>query len=124
MMLFPVLPMQSKFDSQNRYHSDEGPALTYGDGSYSYYWHGELHRLGGPATVDKTKNVERWYINGLRHRLDGPAVVWPNGSMWYINGKVVDKEIREWATMFAINLNKLSDEDKQMIALYWADYGK
>ena len=43
---------------------------------------------------------------------------------WWVNDHNVTDILIEWATEMGIDLNNLSDQDKQMIALYWADYGK
>ena len=52
-------------------HRDDGPAITYPDGS------------------------SRWFLNGKIHRTDGPAVYLGNGDvMYYLNGSYFNKE--EW----------------------------
>ena len=52
------------YNSQGKYHRDDGPAIKW------------------------TSGTKDWYINGLRHREDGPAIEWADGGKWwYINGK-------------------------------------
>ena len=47
----------------------------------------KLHRTNGPAVLC-ADGTELWYQNGLRHRTDGPAIVTPSGyKAWYINGE-------------------------------------
>lgn len=46
-----------------------------------------LHREDGPA-VSYANGTNHWYLNGLAHREDGPAVERTNGAYdWYLNGK-------------------------------------
>ena len=59
----------------------------------------------------------------ILHRLDGPAIVWANGSTnWFINGYNVSTQLRKWAKENGINFSRLSNEDKALIKLIWADY--
>ena len=51
---------------------------------------GLLHRLDGPATIDK--NRKTWWKEGKLHRLDGPAAIGPGYEMWYIDGKELTKQ--------------------------------
>jgi hypothetical protein len=54
------------FNSKNKLHREDGPAIEYADGE------------------------KAWVQNGRLHREDGPAIIAPNGhKFWYINGKEV-----------------------------------
>lgn len=117
--------VKQSFDMEGRLHNDDGPCNVYDDESFSYYDHGKLHRLNGPAEYDAVKNVSRYSVNGLRHRIDGPAVLWDGSKqgLWYVNGFCVDKEIRQWSNEMEIDLENLSEDDKVIIAMMWSDYG-
>jgi hypothetical protein len=55
-----------RLNINNRYvlHRVKGPAITYSDGSYLWYYGGNLHRLCGPAFFNfQTKETE-WYYHG------------------------------------------------------------
>ena len=61
----------------------------------------------------------------IRHRLDGPAVLRKDGdTIWFVNGRFIDHLIKSWAKENDINLDNLSDEDKILIKLVWAECGK
>ena len=72
--------------------------------------------------------------NFITHRLDGPAVFYSPRFMksyhvtyknsWYINDRVVDHQLREWTKEHNIDLDNLTDVDKALIKITWADYGK
>jgi len=48
---------------------------------------GKLHRLYGPAYINKYHNVEMWYKNGELHRGDGgPAITHNANRYWYFEG--------------------------------------
>jgi hypothetical protein len=61
---------------------------------------GELHRVGGPAKIERSRAKagsesieERWYEYGRCHRDDGPAVIYRDAgtgkvtsTSWYVNG--------------------------------------
>ena len=52
----------------------------------SWYQHGKLHRVGGPAHIQN--GAQYWYQNDKYHRVDGPAIIWPDGSReWWLFGK-------------------------------------
>ena len=42
----------------------DGPAVECLDGSQHFYVDGELHRMDGPAVVDVSNQVEKWYRHG------------------------------------------------------------
>lgn len=48
---------------------------------------GKLHRLYGPAYINRDYNVEMWYKDGVLHRGDGgPAVIHNDNRYWYVDG--------------------------------------
>ena len=64
-------------------------------------------------------------------RFDGPVYIWnkkdQNGKCiveWWINGHHVTTKIIQWAKENDIDLDNLSDVDKALIKIVWADYGK
>ena len=59
-----------------------------------------------------------------RHRLDGPAFLCCSGGLWFINGFDVTIGIYQWAEENSIDLDNLTDVDKALIKIVWADYGK
>lgn len=78
-----------------------GYGLYFFDGSYKSYDY-KYHRLDGPAIIDRYDNNLEWYIN---------------------NCEVTDL-IKKWANEKNIDLENLSDMDKFIIKLEWADFGK
>ena len=56
-----------RFDADGRLHCDTGPAVISPDGSFVWYHHGKIHRLGGPAVRlvmgDDDEELQYW-ING------------------------------------------------------------
>ena len=90
------------------------------------YWHtnSHFHREDGPAII-RSDGTKEWYINGKCHRLDGPAYIGHDGvSEWFINDSDVTDKITTWATNNNIDLDNLSEVDKALIKIVWADYGK
>ena len=66
-----------------------------------------------------------WFLNGNYHRLDGPATEMVDGTKeWWINGLYVGMVLIPWAKENEIDLDNLTDVDKALIKLVWADYGK
>lgn len=64
-------------------------------------------------------------------RLDGPVYInketdenGKNITEWWVNGFHVTDEITQWAKDNDIDLDNLSEDDKLLIKLVWADYGK
>jgi hypothetical protein len=45
----------------DRYHREEGPAITLADGSELWYLYGTLHREEGPA-ITLADGTELWYL--------------------------------------------------------------
>ena len=93
-------------------------------GNKRWYINGVLHREDGPA-IELKNGTKYWIIDGERHRLDGPACVYPDMvSSWHINGHRVTAQITKWTTDNDIDLDNLSEDDKLLIKLVWADYGQ
>ena len=91
-------------------HRVDGPAVIHDDGSYTWYYYGEIHRIGGPAVyrsgaeryeyhvmgdLHRTdgpavyygiNDHEEWYQFDERHRVDGPAYSYPHKIAWYQQG--------------------------------------
>lgn len=68
-------------------HREDGPAMIFPSGSFSWYYEGQLHCLTGPAIRDIHNGWEAWYKHGKRHRTDGPAITRQSSyARWYVNG--------------------------------------
>lgn len=77
----------SYHDYDGNPHRLDGPAYKT-DILEDWYYHGKLHRIGGPASVDKY-GQKWWYIHGVLHREDGPAYTDNvGGQWWYAHGKL------------------------------------
>lgn len=63
---FENLPFEEWRRADGTLHRDpqDGPAITFYDGSQHYYVDGKLHRMDGPAVIDVTNQVEKWYRHG------------------------------------------------------------
>ena len=104
------------------YHREDGPAIEFVDGDKQWYCNGKPHREVGPA-IEYANGTKKWLVNNKLHRLDGPAIEWNDGShTWFINGYNVSTQIRKWAKENNIDLNNLTDVDKALIKIVWADY--
>lgn len=88
-------------------HREDGPAIELANNRGESWWiHGLIHRVGGPAVIYGW-GERQWWINGKRHREDGPAIVcqglddewWIDGvrlspekesimNVWYENGRI------------------------------------
>ena len=95
-----------------------------------YIWYrndkflGVVHREDGPA-VEYHNGYKEWWVHGNKHRLNGPSIEIPNGKkFWFINNHNVTYEITTWAKENDIDLDNLTDVDKALIKLVWADYGQ
>lgn len=53
------------YDDQNRYHNDDGPAITWKDGTKFWYLHGRTHRENGPA-IEWADGRKEFRLNGLK----------------------------------------------------------
>ena len=57
-----------------------------------------------------------------RHRLDGPAILYGEGGVcWCVNNYDINDEIYPWAKENSIDLDNLTEVDKALIKLVWAD---
>lgn len=76
-------------DNNNKLHRDDGPAhIDLTNRLYRWYQHGKLHRDGGPAEDHFNGHLKIWYQHGKYHREDGPAIVRSDGArFWYLNGE-------------------------------------
>lgn len=91
-------------------------------GSKIWKLNGRPHRLDGPA-VELYHGGEQWWVDGNLHRLDGPAIIKKDGvSEWYIMGIDITFILKEWAVQRNIDLDNLTDVDKALIKITWADY--
>jgi len=88
-------------------------AIKRMDHKGSYFWSNEdqyLHREDGPAItyIDGTK---KWYLNGQLHREDGPACQWADGyEEWYHHGALIRPSVKqlvqwEWTKELETYLN-------------------
>lgn len=74
------------YNSANKLHRDDGPAVEWSNGDKYWYQNGLLHRTDGAAIVSPG-GYKTWYHNGQRHRTDGAAIEYPTGrKRWFING--------------------------------------
>ena len=63
-----------------------GTCKTVDDGILHWYKEGQLHRIDGPAIIQKGWR-KIWYQHNHIHRLDGAAVEWDDGhKTWYVHG--------------------------------------
>ena len=92
------------------------------EGNKRWYLGYKFHRLDGPA-IEYPDGHKQWWINGKLHRLDGPAYIGVYGNKnWYINNHHVTLQITKWAKENNIHLDNLTEVDKLMIKLVWAEY--
>lgn len=110
-----------------------GSKSFYGSKKWFMNNKGEYHRENGPALECFITGDKFWYKHGIKHRLDGPAHIeniedntCDNMKIirWFINGCEVTSEINSWAEENDIDLDDLTETDKALIKLVWADYGK
>jgi hypothetical protein len=100
------------YDSNGKFHRDDGPAVIYADGDKAWYQHGKFHRDDGPA-VEYADGDKFWYQHDKRHRYDGPAVEHADGTNeWWLNDELLTFE--EW-----LDKVNMSDEDKVMMKLQY-----
>jgi len=101
--------------------------------NHNYNYYKEKYGLGvfeienGFMYIDDRAVIFKNKINDW-HRLDGPAFIstmeYQDYSNWYINDFSVSIVITKWAEENDIDLEYLSEDDKLLIKLMWADYGK
>ena len=112
-----------KWYKHGKLHREDGPAIEYHDGNKEWYINDILHREDGPAIITQD-GYSFWYNHGVPHRLDGPAKIYSDGTkLWFINNIPINDEIYPWAKNNDIDLDNLTDVDKVLIKLTWADYG-
>lgn len=56
------------FNSSNKYHRLDGPAIIFNSGDEAWYKNGKAHRLDGPAKIFNNwdKRVEEFWIEGKK----------------------------------------------------------
>ena len=62
------------YDSKDRLHRQDGPAVLYANGDYTWYYQNKRHRTDGPAmdwtsSYGNNKTV-RWFIHGVQFKRD------------------------------------------------------
>ena len=103
-------------------HREDGPAIEMVGGTKKWFINDKCHRIDNPA-IEWCDGSKSWYLNDKRHRLDGPAYLCYNGEKyWFINDYNVTDIITNWAKDNDIDLDNLTDVDKTLIKLVWADY--
>ena len=104
---------------------------------FSHYPYGEHYFSPNDGIICKPGSIRYFKVSRLYnnfklfespnivfHRLDGPAEYsWTGYTYWYINGIFLDTEIREWANNNDIDLDNLTEVDKALIKMVWANYG-
>jgi|TARA_R110000851_G_scaffold7335_2_gene28579 hypothetical protein len=50
------------YDSDGKFHRDNGPAVIYPNGDEEWYQHGDLHRTDGPA-IECANGRKFWVLN-------------------------------------------------------------
>jgi hypothetical protein len=78
------------YDDDNKLHRDDSPAIINCVGVEYWYYHGVIHRIGGPAIICDNNNQFRWCNYGKLHRLDGPAIEWNGYKQWWISGNQIN----------------------------------
>ena len=74
------------YNSANKLHRDNGPAVIWADGTKFWYQNGLRHRTDGPA-IEWANGTKEWFQNGQRHCIDGVAIDYANGcKRWLIHG--------------------------------------
>ena len=66
-----------------------------------------------------------WKFNGKHHRLDGHAIESDSSKSsneWWVNDYDITAKITQWAKENNIDLYNLTEVDKALIKLTWADY--
>jgi len=54
------------YDSDNRFHREDGPAIEYADGDKSWFKNGKSHREDGPAWESLNGN-KLYYLEGIHY---------------------------------------------------------
>lgn len=71
------------YDGFGKLHNDIGPAVSIRGEVKEWWYHGHLHRIGGPAIINPSG--KQYWLFGKRHRLDGPAIECKTTKQWWIN---------------------------------------
>jgi len=96
-----------RYDWLNAHHGTG--LMNLPSGAKEWYANNKLHRLDGPAVIEK--NYEAWYVGGERHRSDGPARIWsqdfPDALLkgkkeWWLNGKKCSQKMHHVLTTGSI----------------------
>ena len=87
------------------FYDENGVEIGYDDGDMFH-----THRLDGPAVFFSPNFMRRYH----------PA----HKNSWYINDRAVDNQLREWTRENNIDLDNLTEVDKALIKIVWANYGK
>lgn len=72
-------------------HRIDGPAVVNKrTGTSIWYNNGELHRVDGPAYIGARGMYKEWWLDGHPHREDGPAIYDEKNRRkeWYLHGKL------------------------------------
>ena len=81
------------YDASNRLHCEDGPAVTWNNGTEEWFLDGLRHREDGPA-VERRDGYKEWWIRGSRHRMGGHAIEYSNGiKEWWIEGKRISLHV-------------------------------
>lgn len=68
-------------------HRMDGPAWIQKGGAQKWFHAGRMHREDGPAWI-VPRFFARFYKEGHKHRSDGPAIIFSQGTMfWFNNNK-------------------------------------
>lgn len=101
----------------HHFHKIDGPSIIYRDGSYVWYLDGKLHREGGPAIhLRSLYRYDQYYFHGQKHRIDGPAYISYQVSrtkekiiqtrQWYLyNESLPGKLVEQWIQNNQIDLS-------------------
>ncbi len=77
-----------------------------------------IHVTESTVIFYKVDVIEKW------HRLDGPAYISRyNDNEWWINDICYTEQIHEWAKDQNIDLKNLTEVDKALIKITWANVG-
>ena len=51
-------------------HRIDGPAIEYDDGSWAWFYKGDLHKVNGPALFNSEDNEYYFYVEDQRYEFD------------------------------------------------------
>lgn len=100
-----------KYYSKGELHRNDGPAVTFEDGTIMYFSRGVRHRdpRVGPAVHRANGDVEYWWRGMLhRHYEDGPALHWPGGEI-----------LTNWEGSFMTDLLGNPITTRRLTKYYW-----